>query len=111
MASVDPRPGGISDDVFSMKVKIRGFGHQVDLHGELDLVVSRVVEARLVGLVGPRIDVDLSTLVFLDAQGLASLVRARRRIREAGRNLRLVGATGIVRRVFEVTALEAELDD
>jgi anti-anti-sigma factor len=79
------------------------------LIGELDLNTVEVLEAELSGSrdQSPPAVIDLSELRFLDLIGLRALLRAGQVDSEP--TTRLVGATGIVRRLIELTrALDAE---
>lgn len=61
---------------------------------------------------GDRLVIDVSHLIFMDAAGLWVLVAADERLVAAGRGRLVVqGASGIVRRVFELTGLTVLLDD
>jgi anti-anti-sigma factor len=73
------------------------------LIGELDLNTVEVLEAQLAGSreQSPPAVIDLSELRFLDLVGLRSLMRAGQA--EGAPTTRLVGATGIVRRLIELT--------
>ena len=67
-------------------------GHAVvALYGELDLVDAAAVAAalRAVAAREPRIIVDLAGLEFIDASGIAALLRGRRHARNAGGDLLL----------------------
>lgn len=54
---------------------------------------------------GPTIVVDLSRTEFCDSSGLSVLVRALRRARADGGELRLVVSTHAVRRIIAVTGV------
>jgi anti-sigma B factor antagonist len=56
---------------------------------------------------GPTIIVDLSRTEFCDSSGLSVLVRALRRARAEGGELRLVVSTHAVRRIIAVTGVGA----
>jgi anti-anti-sigma factor len=78
------------------------------LIGELDLSTVGVLRAELANLRRhtPPSEIDLSELHFLDLTGLRALLRAVES--DFGGAARLVGATGIVRRLFDVVhALES----
>lgn len=80
----------------------------VRLVGELDLAAFRhaedaIVRAERGGL--PLLEVDLSTLVFMDSTGLRLMLRTRRRALAAGRRLLVHRGPQAVQRVFEITAL------
>ena len=79
------------------------------LIGELDLNTVALLEAELAGSRehSPPAVIDLSELRFLDLVGLRALLRAGQA--DGMPSTRLVGATGIVRRLIELTrALDAE---
>lgn len=80
--------------------------HVVTLHGVLDLANAARVRDALVEVVGSTVVVDLAGLSFLDSSGIAALLGARSEILAAGKDFRLRGARGVVRRVLEVTGLE-----
>lgn len=60
---------------------------------------------------GSTVEVDLSQLGFIDAHGIRALLSAKHRVTRGGNDLRIVGATGIVRRVFTLVNLDDVLDD
>ncbi|MGH8980983.1 MAG: STAS domain-containing protein [Acidimicrobiales bacterium] len=81
-------------------------GHRVvAFYGELDLADAERAEQALVAVAGSSVVLDLSGLRFLDAAGLGAIVHASERIEAEGGALRTRGASGIVRRIFEVTSL------
>src|SRR4051812_5829759 len=55
------------------------------------------------------IEVDLSGLIFIDSTGTAALQRAHRTAARHGCTLVVTNATGLVRRVFELTGSLAHL--
>jgi anti-sigma B factor antagonist len=80
----------------------------VRLIGELDLAVAPRAEraiARAEELRPALLELDLSTLAFMDSTGLRLMLTARRRAVEADRRLLLRRGPSAVQRVFEVTAL------
>jgi anti-anti-sigma factor len=80
------------------------------LIGELDLNTVEVLEAELARAreQSPPAVIDLSELRFLDMIGLRALLRAGQL--DGALSTRLVGATGIVRRLIDLTrALDAEI--
>jgi anti-sigma B factor antagonist len=97
------------NEFFSCHIKDEGDVHVVYVEGELDIVSSPPLKAVL------RVDrspvvVDLSNLTFMDASGLRALLEAKREAVANGRTLTLERASGIVRRVFDITGFSAELD-
>jgi anti-anti-sigma factor len=86
---------------------------RVVLVGEFDLAgidqfesVIASIEAQAASV----IVVDLTELRFMDSSGLRALVLADRRARKANRRLAIVPGPTPVRRVFEITQLDEELD-
>jgi anti-anti-sigma factor len=82
------------------------------LIGELDLNTVALLEAELAASreQSPPAVIDLSELRFLDLIGLRALLRAVQA--DGAAATRLVGATGIVRRLIELThALDAGIAD
>jgi anti-sigma B factor antagonist len=76
----------------------------VALRGELDLMDAEAVAAGLgaVAVREPRIIVNLAGLEFIDASGIAALVRGRRHARNAGGDLLLAAPQRQVRRVLAI---------
>jgi anti-sigma B factor antagonist len=83
--------------------------------GELDVAtVDRFGVALDLSLARPGIrwvTLDLRELSFLDSTGIARLVAARATASAVGARLTVVNATGMVRRVLEVTGVDRELID
>jgi anti-sigma B factor antagonist len=80
-------------------------GHAVvALCGELDLMDAAAVAAALKAVAArePRIIVDLAGLEFIDASGIAALLRGRRHARNAGGDLLLAAPQRLVRRVLAI---------
>ena len=85
----------------------------VRLMGELDISTADALErllAELGSADGPaRILIDLSGLRFMDSTGLRLLVTADLRLRDDGRQLRLIPGPDSVHRVFRLALLEDRL--
>jgi anti-sigma B factor antagonist len=92
--------------MFSMDLRSGECGGHVvvALRGELDLVDATRVAAALgrVAAREPRIIVDLAGLEFIDASGVAALLRCRRDARDAGGDLLLAAPQRRVRRVLAI---------
>jgi anti-anti-sigma factor len=75
------------------------------LEGEFDLAGVSVFEEALRAKGGAtRVIIDLRELDFIDSSGIATLLRASHRLREAGGGLQcIVAAEGMVRKVIEMT--------
>jgi anti-sigma B factor antagonist len=85
-----------------------GDGHVVVvLRGELDMAAAAGVAAALAAAAAsePRVIVDLAGLRFIDASGVAALVRGRRQARHAGGDLLLAAPRHQVLLVLAVTRL------
>lgn len=85
-----------------------GDGHVVVvLCGELDMAAVAGVAAALAAAAArePRVIVDLAGLRFIDASGLAALVRGRKQARHAGGDLLLAAPRQLVLRVLAMTRL------
>ena len=80
--------------------------------GEVDVFTAPDLDAELTSLVAqgsPRVVVDLSAVTFLDSTGLGVLVKALKGIREAGGTLHLVVTSDRIRKIFDITGLDASL--
>jgi anti-sigma B factor antagonist len=85
----------------------------IALSGEFDLAGVQMFEAALGKLEAAAPEVllvDLGGLQFMDSSGLRALVMAHERAKKAGRRLAIVPGPPGVRRVFEITQLDARLD-
>lgn len=111
-AELDPRcPSPSCESRVRIYATSRGVQHLVRLVGELDLSDADRVRDVLVDQAGSTVVLDLTDLRFVDAAGVAGIVSAYRLIGAAGHELRVRGARGIVRRVFEITELGYLLRD
>lgn len=80
----------------------------VRLIGELDLAVAPQAEQAILQAEQGRpdlLELDLSTLSFMDSTGLRLMLTTRQRALESGRRLQLRRGSAAVQRVFEVTAV------
>ena len=99
-----------------MQIETRGDADgvvNVVLSGEFDLAGIELFDAAISSLEGQgaaTIVVDLTGLRFMDSSGLRALVLADRRARKAERRFAIVPGPPPVRRVFEITQLDEELD-
>lgn len=106
MASEGSSPSPLAIDVDEW-----GDIHVVRLNGELDLMSESALRDKLCAVRCSTLQVDLSKLRFCDASGLTALMAAKRERELEGCRVAIVGARGIVRRVFEITGYAEELDD
>lgn len=82
------------------------------LEGELDLGVVAQVDVALDQVLRDGFTllvVDLSQLEFCDSSGLGALLRATRRLQEAGGRCLVAGARGPVQRLLSLTSMERVL--
>jgi anti-anti-sigma factor len=86
----------------------RGAPDVLWLVGELDLAGVALVSERLAQLEGD-VEVDCSRLDFIDAAGLRMLLTAHGICAARGSKLRVVRPSRQVRRVLELTSLDAVL--
>jgi len=93
--------------VLSVDLAISDYGGQVvvALRGELDVMDAEAVAAALTAAADRAnvVVVDLAGLTFIDASGVAALVRARRHARHRGGALVLASPQRQVRRVLALT--------
>ena len=85
----------------------------VSVVGEVDLATAGQLDQDIQAVVDMdeqnRIVIDLAELTFLDSSGIASLLKGRRLADAAGKQYWIVGATGIVRQVLDLTGVWAHL--
>ena len=93
----DPEPLAISVETQERRTIVR-------IGGELDVATAPAL-VEVLNVANGDIIVDLSELSFLDARGLAVFAHAHGRAAQRGDRLTVVNATGLARRVFELTAL------
>ena len=103
-----------SAPLFSARIESHNGVAHVALSGELDMATAPVLQGHLATVesngVG-TIMLDLRDLAFTDSTGIHAFLAARDRVTLGGRRLVLVGATPIVRRLFELTETQHLLDD
>jgi anti-anti-sigma factor len=82
--------------------------HLVRVSGEVDTASSGLLESRLLAVVEAidrDLGVDLSGITFIDSSGLRALVVTQQAVASRGRQVRLVGSTPMIDRLFEITGL------
>jgi anti-sigma B factor antagonist len=78
------------------------------LEGELDLTTAPMLAEKITEACRDqpaKLLIDLTELTHCDSSGLREFVRAAEVCASNDTDLRIVGATGIVRRVFDITGL------
>lgn len=81
----------------------------ITLSGEMDIYSSpRLLEEIFTLADGgrPFIVLDLSTLDYLDSTGIGAISAGRKKVRDAGGNIRLVSPSSLVTKVLRLTELE-----
>ena len=84
----------------------------VSARGEVDVFTAPGLDTELDALIAAgnaRLVVDLSEVAFLDSTGLGVLVKALKHAREAGGWLHLVVTSDRIRKIFEITGLDASI--
>jgi anti-anti-sigma factor len=91
--------------------KLENGGTQLALVGELDLATLHMLEEELERIepTEKRVVLDLRRLQFVDSSGLHALLRADRRLSEAGAQLTIVRGPRAVERLFRLTGLDTRL--
>jgi anti-sigma B factor antagonist len=83
----------------------------MSVHGEIDLYtvprLQRELASALAGGGKPRLIVDLSGVDFCDSTGVNALLAAHRQARDSGGDLELAAPRPAVRKILQVTGLEA----
>ena len=91
--------------------KIADGSTQLALVGELDLATLHVLEQELdrIAATEKALVLDLRRLEFIDSSGLHALLRAHRRLGDAGGQLTIVRGPRAVERLFRLTGLDTRL--
>jgi anti-anti-sigma factor len=83
--------------------------------GEFDLSARDDLMSAMLAVVGDpateTVIVDVERATFIDSEALGALIVGVNAAREAGKPFRIVGATGVVHRVFEVAGLLDLIND
>lgn len=82
-------------------------GAAVTVIGELDMASAPRLDAALEQAIGSggEVVLDMRACSFVDSSGIATIVKAARRLHDDGRVLRVDGAQERVRRIFELAGL------
>jgi anti-sigma B factor antagonist len=89
-----------------------GREHRLVLAGELDIASAPLLEDTIASLAANgtgRIVVDLSGVTFMDSTGLRALLSGDKLCAANGQAFALSGASGPVRRLFELTGVAGTL--
>jgi anti-anti-sigma factor len=96
---------------FVVDERLEGDDRIVVARGELDLhTAPRLAEALAPHMdAGVPVIADLTAVTFMDSSGVAVFVNALARARETGASIRVVAPEPRVRRVLQITGLDAML--
>ena len=100
-----------SPDTESLEVSVQP-GAIVAVSGEIDIQYGPQLRDQLLSIIrrhGARLALDLSGVTFIDCAGINMLLATRRRAQLEGGSLRVLRASPRVRRLFELTRLDAVL--
>jgi anti-sigma B factor antagonist len=103
-----------SEHRLSVRTEARNGIAHICLDGEIDVSTVPVLESHLAPFESDGVGaimLDLRDLVFTDSTGMHAFLAAKNRVTVTGRRLILVGATPVVRRVFDLTGNQGLLDD
>ena len=97
-----------------LQVKTRHVGEAavVEAVGEVDVFTAPVLDREIVAQLSDghaRLVVDLSSVSFLDSTGLGVLVKGLKGARESGGGLHLVVTSPRIRKIFDITGLDAAM--
>lgn len=103
-----------SEHRLSVRTESRNGIAHLSLDGEIDMSTIPVLERHLAPFESDGVGtimLDLRDLAFTDTTGVHAFLAAKDRVTVSGRRLILVGATPVVRRVFDLTGTQDLLDD
>jgi len=83
--------------------------HVLKLEGELDLSVAVDFERELIQSLGRApvgVCIDLTDVSYLDSSSVRALLRASEAADDTGKKLQVTGASGVTRRVLELTGVD-----
>ncbi|MDX6556877.1 MAG: hypothetical protein QOD86_3072 [Miltoncostaeaceae bacterium] len=103
---------GDRENALQVRVEEGPEGPRVIFAGELDLAGAERADAALQEAQAPggTLEVDLRELVFMDSTGLKLIVACRNRATEGSGRLIVTVAEGAVRRLLELTGVDAEVE-
>jgi anti-anti-sigma factor len=99
-------PDGVSTQRFTLRSEVEGKACTLSLQGELDLATFEAVDQVLRDAAQRtnEITIDLTDLTFIDVPGLRLLLEADERAGANSHSMRVIGASGKVKRLMEETS-------
>ena len=108
MEPLSPRSTSHPSNRLKLECTVDGAAVVLRLEGEVDLETAPAVDEEILRIMEAqpeRLLIDLSAVEFIDSTGLSALIRADQAVTANGQRLSLRGASGQVRRLFELTGL------
>jgi anti-anti-sigma factor len=108
-AQGDHAPPG--EALFAVETELDGRFARLSLRGELDLATAGIFADALRAVWSRdvhRVEIDLRDLTFIGSAGVAAILEANTRARDAGCRLTLVRGPQPVHRIFELTGIESQ---
>lgn len=99
---------------FDIRICEESDGTTIELHGEFDLAATEPLAraiAQACATAKETLTLDLAQTTYIDSSCLHVVAGGAERCIQNRVKLRVVGATGVVRRVFEITGLDELLTD
>jgi anti-sigma B factor antagonist len=97
--------------LFSVETELTGRSARLTLRGELDIATAGIFADALRAVWSrdlDRVEIDLRDLTFIGSAGVAAILDANARARDAGCALTLVRGPQPVHRIFELTGIEGQ---
>lgn len=98
-------------DRFSVRVDDSNGAAHLLLSGRFDASALPALDDALSGVPHRDVVLDLAALTFIDGAAWIAVTRLENRVRDWGKDLRLVNAHGRVRTIFELTGTEHLLSE
>jgi anti-sigma B factor antagonist len=91
---------------FTIDLDTSGDTATLTVHGEIDLDTIAQLDDALAGVSSPmEFDIDLADVSYMDSGGLRSVLRAKADIEQLGGRVRVIAASSIVERLFEIAGV------
>lgn len=92
---------GVRSDLFWVRVENSDAVTHLRLTGRLDSAAVPYLDDKIAQAGGRDVVLDLGGLTFMDGSAWLAVMSSERRVRDGGREFRLVNAFGAIRRIFE----------
>ena len=98
-------------DAFSVRVDDSNGAAHLLLSGRFDAAALSALDRALNGVAHRDVVLDLAALTFIDGAAWVAVTRLENRVRDWGKDLRLVNARGRIRTIFELTGTQHLLSE